>query len=206
MNLLHTKLNLITENGLTKTQSVNVYNTPCHQQKRPSSNQSTQTTPVSLPTVFSHTKEDWSKDGDGTEDSVEVVLTCTLCNNSFQSSRQLDDHFQRSHSNDCSAQAKVNNNIVSTGFTSHNTTDSSHSCEFCAQIFTTKQALQAHVNTKHPAEYLPCNNCKLRFRTRTQLDTHTPAHHQSSSASASSMTSTITSSVSGSTSTVSEML
>ena len=195
MHLLLNKMNLIIDNGLTKTQAVNVYNNTCPQQKNPSSNQSTQTPSVSLPTVTSHTGIDGSKGVDETQDSIEVVLTCTVCHNTFQSSRQLDDHIERSHGNNRSAPGI--SKVVPNSSTTRSTTDSSHTCEFCTNTFTTKNALQAHVTTKHPTEYLCCNSCKLRFQTRTQLDTHIAAHHEPLSVSASSKASTIAPSVSG---------
>ena len=102
MNLIHTKLNLITDNGLIKPQAVNVYNNPCQHQKQLGSNQSTQTPPASPPEVLSHTGDDLSKENRETEDNEEVVLTCTVCHSTFQSIRQLEKHMERSHNNGCS--------------------------------------------------------------------------------------------------------
>ena len=139
-----------------------MYNSSCHPPKPPMTSTSTQTIPNSAPdtpTVAS-TRDILCDDEMDEAGATEIILTCTACHKTFQSSQQLDSHMESHHS-------------------SQPTESTPHNCDFCCDTLPSTRALQTHISTKHPADYLSCNYCKLRFQTQEQLSKHLATQHAS---------------------------
>ena len=76
----------------------------------------------------------------GEEDTMEVILTCTICQNTFQHSHQLEENMEALHDSKCSTP---------------------YTCNFCDEGFSSTNTLKTHLATIHPSGYLPCSKCML---------------------------------------------
>ena len=99
---------------------------------------------------------------------MEIILSCTICNNKFQSSTQLHNHLETDHSRDSSISG------------SH-LTDSSQDCGTCGDKFPTEERLNLHRSSKHVQDYFNCHSCMFRFQNQQQLNNHVRECHSSAS-------------------------
>ena len=179
INLVIAKLNSISDKLCSKSNTVNVYNSSCPHQKLQTSDKSVQTclapNPTSGPTnavmeLSTTDKDDSILVTSEEPPDTEIILTCTLCQESFQSSSDLDSHMDRIHGNDCSTS-------TSRGHRQPNPV----TCELCSNTFLTKKSLNLHISKSHAADYFSCQSCKLRFQGKPQLDTHIAECHSEQS-------------------------
>lgn len=132
--------------------------------------------------------------------SMEVSTTCRwvvsgpnnglgphICNQTFLSSKELDDHVQKEHTNRLSAQhftcgwegcstsfkhrGKLNRHISGAHSRYH-----AYSCGHCERTFCTKEQLKNHETTHTGEKKYHCQWCDHRSATKTQHNTHERTH------------------------------
>ena len=145
LNLLMTKLALLTDQSSAHNQSVNVYNNACHLQKPEIVNKTTQTV---------ESMDAYDKSGDKQNDFVEDVLKCTICNKTFETSTHLEDHIETAHSqlsllSCCSCDARFSSTKQLEEHISQRHVPLSLPCPDCAMKFKNTLQLSDHVNTHH---------------------------------------------------------
>ena len=52
-----------------------------------------------------------------------------------------------------------------------------HPCDYCGNLFTSADHLSEHMETVHATEYLTCNACKYRCKTKHHLKSHIEESH-----------------------------
>ena len=185
LNKLITKL--VSEPIVQKSPSVNVYNSLCHLQKPALLNKATQTStdlssdppPTSAlnmepTTVASASDTDTNNQLSQNASIDEIVLACTICDRVLETSDQLDHHMEAMHGNS-----------PLLGIIPENRSDDKdRKCDHCDEVFSTSDLLQTHKSEKHPADFLQCSKCMLRFQDSTQLREHTVTLHDPTEVSA----------------------
>ncbi|TID21654.1 hypothetical protein E2P81_ATG04922 [Venturia nashicola] len=135
--------------------------------------------------------------------SIEVSTTCRwivsaphdnsgpqTCNQTFASSKELDDHVQKEHTNRLGAQqfvcgwkdcntsfkhrGKLNRHISGAHSRYH-----AYSCSHCDRTFCTKEQLKNHETTHTGEKKYKCTHCDHRSATKTQHNTHERTHTKS---------------------------
>ena len=161
LNLLLSKIGLMIECAQQKTHAVNVYNSSCHH-NIPRADKGCQTSSFTAsPSPEQELSAAKSKGASASNtpvytvvnESFEAILTCTMCEETFESNTELDNHIESSHSG--------------------------VKCDFCEQTFSCNLKLQKHKNEKHPAAYIQCKHCMLRFQDSRQLEHHVHTQHKS---------------------------
>lgn len=110
-----------------------------------------------------------------------------ICNQTFLSSKELDDHVQKEHTNRLGAQqftcgwegcstsfkhrGKLNRHISGAHSRYH-----AYSCGHCERTFCTKEQLKNHETTHTGEKKYQCQWCEHRSATKTQHNTHERTH------------------------------
>ena len=158
LSILHSllsKLSVLTDQMITKSPIVNVYNSQSGNQKQIMLEKESQTSDTdSIVIPASNVVSDCITDK-RTKDS-ETVLTCTMCSLVSNTTEDLDQHMENSHGN--------------TG---------AIKCDQCNAMFSSKKLLNIHQSEKHPVHYIQCSLCKLRVQNRSKLELHIKESHGS---------------------------
>ena len=96
----------------------------------------------------------------------EVILTCTICHKTYQSSTELDNHIEDTHGCHPPPNSPTPEPV-----------ESDSVCDYCSDVFPTPELLQEHLSTKHVTDYISCDSCKLRFQTKDDQTAHAQACH-----------------------------
>ena len=163
LNQIMTKLAILTDQQMVKTQSVNVYNNLHHPNKPDALNKGTQTI-IELTRPSNKPEEALPSNSGRTTieesvENVEIVLQCTLCGKTLQSNAHLENHIESVHAAGPSHQL-----VVTT-------------CNFCDVTLSSTEKLHEHISQNHPTGYLQCPGCMLRFQDSDQLSNHVSTCH-----------------------------
>ncbi len=105
--------------------------------------------------------------------------TCHKCRVFFPDKNLLPEHLENCQQFKCHiCQRCLNTQSTLRVHLSRHKQESSpdvHSCDRCAQTFTTRYKLMAHIHAQHEPG-IPCTICKKAFPTQTQLTQHMNTH------------------------------
>ena len=118
------------------------------------------------------------------ENTVNLTIECSLCDQTFRSTNNLQDHMKTQHSNEVQLLSQhcpsCDNKFTSCSELSnhikvHHTPNSSLRCNYCQEIFKTTASLQNHLKSKH-SQYT-CNRCGKSLLSFDDLCEHTKSNH-----------------------------
>ena len=118
------------------------------------------------------------------ENTVNLTIGCSLCDQTFRSTNNLQDHMKTQHSNEVQLLSQhcpscdnkfTSRTELSNHIKVHHTTNSSLLCNYCQEIFKTTTSLQNHLKSKH-SQYT-CNRCGKSLLSFDDLCEHTKSNH-----------------------------
>lgn len=136
----------------------------------------------------------------GSRQSAEVSTTCqwlisepdnslepSICCKTFSSSKELDEHIQKEHTNKLASQQFVcgwlgcNTSFKHRGKLSRHISGAhsryhAHHCSHCERTFCTKEQLKNHETTHTGEKKYKCSFCDHTSATKTQHNTHERTH------------------------------
>ena len=156
LDLIITKIPLLSDQSTPKAQSVNVYNTTCHTHSPQVLHKQTQTSQVPstadiVEAVIEISENENRVVNETAADNLEEILQCTLCNKALETNAHLDAHMEETHGH--------------------------LDCEYCDAKLSSAGKLQEHISQSHGTGFLQCTKCIFRCQTRNQLNDHTHTCH-----------------------------
>lgn len=115
------------------------------------------------------------------EDHPTVRFTCAYCNKEFKTANGHYKH-EKSHGlflHKCPYQTCNKSFQFPSGLKTHikvHTGRNLYKCLHCDKQYTTNRAMKAHAQ-KHNAEWLPCPQCPISFKTQQELNQHKKGRH-----------------------------
>ena len=123
-------------------------------------------------------------------ETLETILTCTVCAITLATSDQLDSHMEADHGlvsetymcDYCDSVLRTENELEEHIGQSHQS-KSKHTCEVCSTAFKSIEHLLEHTETSHNIlEPLKCSRCDYKCKTKSHLNYHMAACHKEVSA------------------------